>query len=282
MTLSFPHLIYLAADSQYLFPDEGDVCRVTTSLYCAAGGHSALTAEPVCQLIRLDSFLSDLPDALNNCYPAVEDFAWWPLNSGHCVLHWGYLFLSCTQVCTEPLKAQNRRCIEKVNDGFVHSCPYSHNLNPVFIASLTPSSHGNHSPAIMRHLTPTLVFFFFFLQIFISLPLPFLPSLHPSPVLISLSLLLPHQLTGNCSFSSHNVSDSQFMQWQDSSIFRKFEVCGFVSTSSAMRSQLNGSTAPDCLWLPLNPSNQTLTGWGRAGIGKGPAPVCWRLLPRHD
>lgn len=179
MTLSFPHLIYLAADSQYLFPDEGDVCRVTTSLYCAAGGHSALTAEPVCQLIRLDSFLSDLPDALNNCYPAVEYFAWWPLNSGHCVLHWGYLFLSCTQVCTEPLKAQNRRCIEKVNDGFVHSCPYSHNLNPVFIASLTPSSHGNHSPAIMRHLTPTLVFFFFFYKFLSHCHFPFYPHSIP-------------------------------------------------------------------------------------------------------
>lgn len=58
---------------------------LATSLYCAAGGHSALTAEPVCQLIRFDSFLSALPDALNNCYPTVWHFALWALNSGHSV-----------------------------------------------------------------------------------------------------------------------------------------------------------------------------------------------------
>lgn len=140
------------------------------------------------------------------------------------------------------------------------------------------SSPDNPSPAIMRHLTPTLVFFPNFYLTATSI----LPSLLPSPVLISLSLSLPHQLTGNCSFSSHNVSDSQFMPWQDSSIFWKFEVCGSVSSSSAMHSQSDGSTAPDWLWFPLNPSTQIFPGRGRAGPRNGPLPVGCRLLPRHN
>lgn len=177
-----------------------------------------------------------------------------------------------------PLKAQ-KQVLKKVNDGFIHSSAFGHNLNSIFLAALTPSSPDNHSPAMMRHLTPTLDFFS---QIFISLPLPFLPLLHPSSVLISLSLSLPRHLTGNCSFSSHNVSDSQFMQWQDSSIFWKFEVCDSVSSSSAMRSQSDRSTTPDCLRLPLNPSNQIPTGWGWAGTRNGPGPVCCRLLQGLD
>lgn len=110
---------------------------------------------------------------------------------------------------------------------------FSHCFDSIFVAALTLASPDNHSPAVMRHLTPTTVFS----GIFISLPLPFLPSLHLFPLLISPSLSLPHQLPSNCSFSSHSVSDSQFMQWQDSSIFWKFEECCSVPMSPTTRLQ---------------------------------------------
>lgn len=84
MTLSFPRLIHLAVDSQYLVPDEGDVCRGWPSHSAVLqGGHSALAAEPVCQVRRSDSFLSDLPDALNNCCFTAWHFALWAFDSGH-------------------------------------------------------------------------------------------------------------------------------------------------------------------------------------------------------
>lgn len=51
--------------------------------------------------------------------------------------------------------------LKKVNDGFVHCPASSHNLNAVFLAVRTPSSPDNHSPALTRHLTPTLAFYFF-------------------------------------------------------------------------------------------------------------------------
>lgn len=91
------------------------------SLYCAAGGHSALTAEPGCQVIRFDSFLSDLPDALNNCYSTVWHFALWALNSGHSVFSTGVIYVFITQKgvhgASKHEKGKERE--KKVNDEFV-------------------------------------------------------------------------------------------------------------------------------------------------------------------
>lgn len=69
-----------------------------------------------------------------------------------------FMFLSRKQVCTEPQSTKKRRCDKKVKDVFVLTL----NLRPLlwlhFCCSSDTASPDNHSPAVMSHLTPTMVF----------------------------------------------------------------------------------------------------------------------------
>lgn len=168
---------------------------------------------------KVYSFLSNLPDALNNYYPTVWHFALWALNSGHSVFSTEvtsiYVFIMRTSVHGAFRRYAKRT---EVNDGFVHSPASGHDFNSVFLAALTPSSADNHSLAIMRHLTANLVFFSKFLS---HCHFPFYPhSISPpswslyhchSPTNLPATAASPHTtfLTANlCSGRTHPSSGS--------------------------------------------------------------------------
>lgn len=78
---------------------------LATSLYCAAESHGALTAGPICQIIRFIHFYQTCLWIITILQCGTMLYGFW-IQATLCLALRLFMFLSRTQVCTGPLKAQ--------------------------------------------------------------------------------------------------------------------------------------------------------------------------------